>query len=138
MMGNNFYWGSAYKSVRAEDTITKIDGTRTTITVPNDFDKLPRLSGKYSYHESGATHYKSQLENGISIYSEHSKWQLKGDITKPVRFYTIISRTLKNYDKSISNPTKNNAYALALNMRTIEFTLNFSFHRQDHSIFLRH
>ncbi len=43
MRGNDFFWGSAYKSSRAEDAIIKIDGTNTTITVPNDFDKLPKL-----------------------------------------------------------------------------------------------
>jgi len=114
MKDYEFYWGSAYKSARAEETMTKINGTEATITVPDNFDKLPRYHGKYSYHESGAVHYKTQLENGIFVYNEYSKWHLKGDITKPVRFYTILSRTLRHYDSTIKNPNKDNNYALAL------------------------
>jgi hypothetical protein len=112
---NDFYWGSAYKSARSEEAMTKINGTKATITVPDDFDKLPKLHGKYSYHESGTVHYKTLLDNGVSIYNEQSKWHLKGDIKKPVRFYTIFSRTLRHYGKVINNPTKNKSYALALN-----------------------
>lgn len=115
MKGKDFYWGSAFKSARIEDSMTKIDGTEATITVPDNFDKLPKFHGKYSYHESGAVHYKTQLESGVSVYSEPSKWHLKGEIIKPVRFYTIFSRTLKHYDKTINNPNKDNNYALALN-----------------------
>ena len=114
MKDDEFYWGSAYKSARADDQKTKIDGTKVTITIPEEFDKLPRLHGKYSYHESGTIHYKTQLQNGIFVYDEHSKWRLKGEITKPVRFYTIISRTLNHYDAIIKNPTKGKTYAQAL------------------------
>lgn len=76
MKDNDFYWGSAYKSSRAEEATTRIDGTSATITVPDNFDALPKLHGKYSYHESGIVHYKSQLYNGISIKNENAKWHL--------------------------------------------------------------
>lgn len=114
MKKNEFYWGSAYKSARAEEAMTKIDGIEATITVPDNFDKLSKFHGKYSYHESGAVHYKTHLDNGFSAYREHSKWHLKGDITKPVRFYTILSRTLKFYDRTINNPNKDYNHVLAL------------------------
>jgi hypothetical protein len=117
MKDSDFFWGSAYKSVRSDKASTKFSGTQATIEVPEDFHLLPRLSGKYSYHQSGTTHYKKQLENGLSVYEEHSKWCLKGDIKKPVRFFALISRALKHYDKSIGNPTKDKTYALGINFK---------------------
>lgn len=41
---------------------------------------------------------------------------IKGDIAKPVRFYSIFSRTLKHYNEVINNLTKGKSYALALNL----------------------
>ncbi len=77
MKDNDFYWGSAYKSARSDKASTKFSGTEATITVPENFEILPKLSGKYSYHQSGMTRYKKQLENGLSVYEEHSKGVLK-------------------------------------------------------------
>jgi hypothetical protein len=117
MKGNDFYWGSAYRSARSDKASTKFNGPKAIITIPEDLHLLPRLNGKYSYHQSGTTHYKKQLENGISVYQEHSKWCLKVDIKKPVMFYGLFSRVLKYYDKSIFNPSKDCAFALAINFK---------------------
>jgi hypothetical protein len=115
MKNEDFYWGSSYKSKRAENALTKIEGTEVTITVPENFNDFPSLSGKYSYHQSGNIHYKSQMESGISVYNKHSKWKLKGEILKPVRFYTMFSRTIRNYEETIKNLTKGKTYAQVLN-----------------------
>lgn len=114
MNNEEFYWGSAYKSARSENTITEIDGTEAIITIPEDFSNLPKYSGKFSYHLSGKTHYKAHIEKNISTYDNHSIWKLKSEITKPVRFYTVISKNLSFYDKTINNLTKGNFSALVL------------------------
>jgi hypothetical protein len=115
MKGNDFYWGSAYKSASGNTSIKKEEGDlQTKITIPENFDKLTKLHAKFSYHASGSVHNKTQMGNGLSLYENHSQWLLKEEIKKPVRFYTLISRSLKYYDKIINNPNKDNTYALAL------------------------
>jgi hypothetical protein len=118
MKGKDFYWGSSYKSVYGNNSIIKEQGaTQTKITIPENYDKFPRVYAKYSYHESGDFHYKTQLENGLSVYNDSRKWLLKDEITKPVRFYTLISRSLKHYNKVIKNPNKDNTFAIAIGLQ---------------------
>ncbi|MBP6022719.1 hypothetical protein [Ferruginibacter sp.] len=114
MKENDFYWGSAYKSARFENTNMKKGDEKVVFTIPDDFDLLPKLPGKYSYHESGKTHYKSHSLDGSSNFEEHAIWKVKDKITEPVRFYATIGRTLENYSELIANPTKGKSNALIL------------------------
>jgi hypothetical protein len=115
MKNDDFYWGSAYKANHSEKTTTDFDGTEVKIQIPEDFNELEKTSGKYSFHESGQVHYKTNLKNGESNYKNISEWAKKGKIDKPTRFFTVLSRTLKHYDKSITNLTRGNSSAIALN-----------------------
>lgn len=116
MKDDDFYWGSAYQANHSEKTSTSFSNTeKLTIQVPEDFNKLEKNSGKYSYHESGQVHYKINLKDGSSNYRNISNWALKNEISEPVRFFTVLSRTLKHYNKEIKNLTKDNSYALAIN-----------------------
>ncbi len=114
MKQNDFYWGSAYKSARFQNSGMKKGDENVVFTIPDDFDSLPKLPGKYSYHESGQTHYKSHSTDGSSNFEEHSIWKVKDKISQPVRFYATIGRTLENYSEVIKNPTKGKSYALIL------------------------
>lgn len=55
------------------------------------------------------------MKTGESNYDNISEWVKKSNIDKPTRFFTVLSRTLKHYDKPILNLTKDNSYGLALN-----------------------
>lgn len=116
MKEDDFYWGSAYKANHSEKTLTKFnEAEEVKIEIPKDYDELEKSSGKYSYHESGQVHYKINLKDGKSNYNNISNWIKKSKIDKPIRFFTVLSRTLNHYDKKITNLTKSNSYALALN-----------------------
>jgi len=57
---DDFYWGSAYKGSNLLTTIEKENSV--LINIPEDFDTLPKKSGKHSYHESGEVHFKTADE----------------------------------------------------------------------------
>ncbi|MCE4064621.1 hypothetical protein LXM63_05895 [Chryseobacterium gleum] len=116
MKGDDFYWGSAYKANHSEKTTTSFNKTKILkIEVPKDFNELEKNSGKYSFHESGQVHYKINLKDGTSDYKNITNWLKKDEIKCPVRFFTVLSRTLKHYNKQIGNPNKGGSYAIALN-----------------------
>ncbi|WP_294265485.1 hypothetical protein [uncultured Chryseobacterium sp.] len=116
MKNDDFYWGSAYKAHYSDDTITSFTKTdNVTIEIPENFRELQKQSGKYSYHESGDVHYKINLKDGLSEYKNLSKWITKNKIEQPVRFFTVLSRTLKHYNYEIKNLTKDNSCAIAIN-----------------------
>lgn len=112
MRGNDLYWGSSYKSARGDKTKTKINGTTAILKVPEDFENIEKVMGKYSYHESGIVHYKKDLAGTKTEAENRVKWAKKEEIKEPLRFFAIISKTLKHYDLKISTPTKGKANAI--------------------------
>ncbi|PWN71626.1 hypothetical protein C1631_003095 [Chryseobacterium phosphatilyticum] len=116
MNGDDFYWGSAYQANYSEKTTTSFTETKELeLEIPKDFNELEKNSGKYSFHQSGHIHYKINLKDGTSDYKNISIWPKKEEIDKPVRFFTVLSRTLKHYNKQIGNLTKGNSSAVGLN-----------------------
>ncbi|MFC6267460.1 hypothetical protein [Frigoriflavimonas asaccharolytica] len=116
MKDDDFYWGSAYQANYSEKTSTSFNkAEKLSIQVPEDFNKLVKNSGKYSYHEDGQVHFKINLKDGSSNYKNLTNWPLKDEISKPTRFFTVLSRTLKHYNKEIENLTKTNSNALVIN-----------------------
>jgi hypothetical protein len=112
MKGNDFYWGAAYKSARSEQNLTFYDGIKANIIVPDKFFEFPKTHGKYSFHSSGIVHFKSSISNTISILKDRIRWKQKDDIIFPVRFFIVISKTLKHYDATITNPQKNKSFSI--------------------------
>ena len=112
MKDDHFYWGSAYKSKGGKDP-QKFNGENVTLKIPDDFDSRVGEFGKFSFHKSGHTHYKinSPTKNE---YFEKGFWGDKNLITQPTRFYWIISKALKFYDATTTNPMKRYSSVLAL------------------------
>jgi hypothetical protein len=116
MKNNDFYWGSAYKGIHSDKTTIPFDKTnKISLEIPENIHQLERRSGKYSYHESGIVHYKTNLDKGAPNYRNVSTWLKKNEIKKPTRFHTIISKTLKHYNQEINNLTKGDSHAMAIN-----------------------
>jgi hypothetical protein len=111
MRNDELYWGTPYKS-KAFDITSKIEDNKMNITIPQNFDDLPLVEIKNSYHKSGQVHLKKTDKEGKVQYSEPNHWPIKEQIQKPVNIYTVISKVIKHYDKKIVNPDKGKSYSI--------------------------
>jgi hypothetical protein len=89
MKDDEFYWGSSYKVSRMEIPQADIKGKQITITVPDNYNNLPKISGKYSYHKSGKKHYKLHMPDNTTQNIEEAIWKVKEGIVKPTTVLAI-------------------------------------------------
>lgn len=104
MEDEEFYWGSPYQSYPDTISSTKTIGNQMIIKIDPNYAQETKNVIKYSWHKSGAFHYKNGTGKGS--YKLHPNFGSKTDIKSPKRFFAIHTRALKFYDKKINSPVK--------------------------------
>lgn len=95
--GNDLYWGRSTKSKESICDITQTSNSEFKINVGTDFKSLQPLISKFSYHESGQIHIKS--ENGDQSKSKQviAKLPSLTNLPMPHRLFCLLSKPLSEY-----------------------------------------
>lgn len=110
--GEDFYWGSPYP-VPDIPSATFGPGEDITVTIPEDFERLPRASMKTSFHRSGHMHVTT---NGSGAQEVHDTYVGKLTEFRQPTLFAAIMTVPESIAPHTANPRKGSRAARTLTM----------------------
>lgn len=99
----DLYWGSGTPVLDYGGELVKGGSTTETFAIPEDWESVPRVSAKFSYHQSGRMHVQADGSGAARV--SDIEMVPPEDIVSPVRIQTLLTKPpaqMEPYTRSLN------------------------------------
>ncbi|BBX00807.1 hypothetical protein BST36_00275 [Mycolicibacterium moriokaense] len=114
---HDLYWGLSMGTIDHESTFANADepgGRTVTLKPPDDWDKLPLVNVKHSYHRMGRRHASAGGSGRATI--RDSRHTPLSEITEPTLICALITGVAAKQEKYLQSLNRNNCRAVILEL----------------------